>query len=365
MKTKMKKTILASAVALMTVTNANAVELQLTEQQISAMGVQVAEVKTVSQIPSAWLNGEAIFALNKDYHQTASIAGQIVEVKRVHGPVQKGEVIAVMQSPELTLMQGDLIASLTELNSAEKTLKRAKQLSQAGASAAKNLQQAQFEVDRLTAQIAQQKQSLQITGFQGIDDLIKTRRIQPSLVEFKAPADGEMYDINISKGENIEAYQSIFSMGEVDHVTVHIPVPLKIAAQLEEGGTAEIKVAGEIINAPVMHIERTVDDMTQTRDVHIHLSVHNEQVLPGQRVQVRFMLTPKQTVLQVPVKSLTQFDGENAVFAANDAQVTPQAITVLATSDGRAFIKTDSQSITHVVSAGTTAIKLALSADEE
>jgi len=364
----MKKVIISALATALMAGTVCAQEVSLTPVQQGALGIQVETAMQINQVPSAWYSGEAMFALNTVREVTASVSGQIVALDRVHGEVTKGERIAIIESAQIAQMQGALLSDLASLDSAQKELKRAQQLSRSGASSAKALQQAQVDVSRLGAQLQQAKQSLLLAGFsaESLQKLEQSRQMQSSQVVLSAPADGELYEMHVTKGQQIDAYQSLYQFGELNPITVHVMVPIDLAAQLEEGQAVEIKLGSAVLSAQVSHIERHVDAMTQSQDIHIHVANPDNKLLPGQRLQVRFLQGAAQAY-RVSLRSLAQLEGQSVVFTRQAEALKAVPIEVLAMRSQSLYFAPVGQAtdFSQVVSVGTSAIKLAMSADEE
>lgn len=343
--------------------------LQLTAEQTDAMGIELTAVQPVESVPSSWILAEVMVALDRVRYVTAPADATVVELRHVHGDVAKNDVIAVLESAEISRLQGEFLATYAKLDAAVKASLRLKSLSKIGASSIELLQEREAQVIEYQAMLDEIKQTLRVMGFaeESINALEARRKLQSPKLTLRAPAEVEMFDLKTSVGQTVEQFQPLFALGELDPITVHTPVPVELARKLVEGQVAEIQHGDRVIQAKISHMERMVDVMTQTTDVHLHLEnpESESRLLPGQKVQVRFLL-PTPNAFRAPLSSLAQMDGENVLFvsAAEGFQTLP--IKVQATRDAQLFFSTQSpQNLNQVVSKGATAIKLAMSAGEE
>ncbi len=149
---KFKKKVMASAVislSLFLSFNVAANELVLTDAQYQSLGLQVAEAKQVAQYPTQRFPAEAMFHPKSIRTLSAPLSGKISRLNVVHGSVSKGQVIAEIESPELLMLQSQLLSASSDLKVVQNELERVKKLRRSGAASAKKLQQAQADVYKL------------------------------------------------------------------------------------------------------------------------------------------------------------------------------------------------------------------------
>jgi RND family efflux transporter MFP subunit len=340
--------------------------IQLNQQQWQAMGIQTAQAQAVSQVPTMPMQAIAMMPIQSMQNFNSPIDGQIVELRRVHGEVAQGEVIMVLDSAQLVVMQTELLGVVTELQVANKSLQRSKQLNASGVTSTKQLQAAQALVTQLRSQLAEKKETLRLAGFDQarMDKLLKTNKTQGSKLNISAPVAGQLDEMQIRLGQRLIANQALFSMGTIDPIVLDVRVPVSMRAQLEEG--MAVAVDGFSEQGEIRHLENQIDELTQTFEVHVIFSNPQRKILPGQSVSVRF-LTSQSQAYRAPINAVAQFDGETVVFTQPSAQkVATQAVHILQMDAENMYFTADKfDSAMPLITQGTTAIKLALSASEE
>lgn len=354
--------------ALLGVSSAQAgqASVKLNAQQWQAMGIQTAQAQTVSQVPSMPLQAIAMMPIQSMQNFNSPLDGRITELHRVHGEVAEGEVIAVLDSAQLVAMQTGLLGVVNELQVANKSLQRTKQLNAGGIASTKQLQAAQALVTQLRSKLAEKKETLRLAGFsqERMDKLLKTQKTQGSQLHISAPVAGQLDEMQIRLGQRITANQALFSMGTIDPIVLDVRVPVNMRSQLEEG--MAVAVDGFSEQGKIRHLENQIDELTQTFEVHVLFANPQRKILPGQSVSVRFLSNQSQAY-RAPINAVAQFDGETVVFTQPNAQkVATQAVKILQMdSENMYFTASDFDATMPLVTAGTTAIKLALSASEE
>ncbi|QKI90110.1 efflux RND transporter periplasmic adaptor subunit [Thiomicrorhabdus xiamenensis] len=344
--------------------------LSLNAQQWQAMGVQTAEAEKSAMVPSILFQAEAMMPLKEVQNYSSPVSGKIVRLNKVHGQVVKGEEIAMLDSAELAAIQSELIGISAELNLAYQSLKRTKQLHNSGVASAKQLQQAQAEVSRLQAAKVQRVEALKLIGFAAdkIERLLSTNKVQGTQLPIVSPIDGALFEVAVRLNERVEQNQKLFALGPVNPIMLNVLVPVEFVAKLNEGMPVSVEGYSQI--GEIHHIEQMVDPLTQKVEVHVLMDNSAAKILPGQALQVRFML-PGQQTFRAPRNAVAQLDGQAVVFlqtAENQVESLPIEIRQI---DGDYLYfsskKSDVLTAPKVVSHGTTAIKLAFlsQSDEE
>ena len=79
--------------------------LTLTAEQQQAMGLKTVALKRVDVYPSANFSARAMIPLDKNHQLSAAVSGKVVALHHPHGAINKGELIAEIESPEFIQMQ--------------------------------------------------------------------------------------------------------------------------------------------------------------------------------------------------------------------------------------------------------------------
>ncbi|MBF6058749.1 MULTISPECIES: efflux RND transporter periplasmic adaptor subunit [Thiomicrorhabdus] len=338
--------------------------LQVNDLQRQAMGLETQTAQSVSQVPSALFPAEAIMPLNTLRALSSPTAGQVSEIKVVHGPVKQGETILRLQSAQLLAMQNRYLATLADLDVAKSQARRSQELYDNGVASVKRLQADKAQLRKLQTELTQQEQEMVLLGMDQarLKSLKTQRRLQSSELDLKAPVNGQLFDMKVRLGERVEANQVLFSLGEVDPIVLVVRAPLSVAKGLSEGLSVAIDGSDKV--GSIAHIDPVVDSMTQTVDVHIRVENKDGEFHAGQYLKVRFLQPATQNVFQTSAQALTSFDGSNALFVDQGGQIEAVAVEVLSVADGHLFFRpvNDSSATLSVYSRGTTAIKSALEA---
>ena len=316
--------------------------LTLAPEKQAFLGIQTAPVKSLSSFPGARYLGEAILPPDQTFLVTSPLSGMVTNVVHIHGPVKKGDVIAELQSPELLKAQKNFLNTLSDLKAAQADLNRAKRLSQNGVVSTKKYQQSEANLKKIQQIKLQQKQDLALLGMEdsAIRQLEKTHRLQPAIIQIKAPVEGELYDLNISSGQRLSTNQPIISVAQITPIVVEAKIPLKEAQQLTMEQTAQL--VDPAVKGKIEYIPNFADPMTQTVNVHIEFDNQDKLLRPGQMVQLNFIFEQQDGgyLYQVNRGAISQYNNQDVIYLQQGDQIEVVQVDVLNFSKTQMFFKT-------------------------
>lgn len=316
--------------------------LTLAPEKQAFLGIQTAPVKALSSFPGRSYPGETILPPNQTFLVTSPLSGMVTKVIHIHGPVKKDDVIAELQSPELLKAQKNFLNTLSDLKAAQADLNRAKRLSQNGVVSTKKYQQSEANLKKIQQIKLQQKQDLALLGMEksAIKKLEKTHRLQPAIIQIKAPVEGELYDLNISSGQRLNTNQPIISVAQITPIVVEAKIPLKEAHQLSMEQTAQL--LDPAVSGKIEYIPNFTDPMTQTVNVHIEFDNQDQSLRPGQMVQLHFIFEQQDGgyLYQVNRDAISQYNNHDVIYMQQGNQIQVVQIDVLNFSKTQMFFKT-------------------------
>ena len=343
-------------------------ELTLNATQQSAMGMQTDLAKQIDLVPSAIYPAQATIPLQTMRSLSSPLSGQIIKLNYVHGPIQKDQVIAEIESPDLLKMQEDFLATLSDLNISKQNLNRARQLNKSGVSSTKQLQKAISEVKKLSLKKVQVENNLMLIGMaeSAIQNLETTHTLQPANLDIKSPIDGQLFDLQVRLGERVNKNQILISLGETNPIILVVRVPVEMANDIEEMQKVEVIANGK--TGVVKHIDLMVDPMTQSVDIHIKVENDDHSLRSGQLFKIRFLTETKATTYQISANAISQYNGKTVVFIQKNAQqkesIKALPVKVVNITDKQLYFipETKQSSPLNIYIKGSTAIKSAMDA---
>jgi membrane fusion protein (multidrug efflux system) len=210
------------------------------------------------------------------------ISGRITQLNIREGAVvPKGSLLVKIYDADL---QAQLNKLLVQLQIAEKTEERQKELLKIGGIA-------QQDYDLSTLQVSNIKADIELT------------RVNISKTEIRAPYNGRLGLKSISPGAYISPTTLITTITQMNQMKIEFSVPEKYSAQINNGLTLDFMLDGSTksYKANVLAREGSVDQ--NTRNLRIRAVVQggaDQFLVPGTFAKVRMILGENRNAIMIP-----------------------------------------------------------------
>ena len=269
------------------------------------------ELRNVSERLEA--NAETRYPPGKFARVAPRISGVIREVAAVIGQeVEKGDVLAVLDSPEFGRAKGDYLQALALLKVRQKTYESEKSLYPKITTIRQMLEaEAAHEEAKLTVERSQQK--LATLGLSR-DQIaaVKEKRDASPRMEVTAPFAGVVVNTTAVPGEMGGPDRPIFGVADTGRLWLLIDVYEIDLARIEQGQRVFFFVAGipgKRFPGKVVAIGNEIDDRTRTAKVYADVKNVQGLLKINQFGRAQIRITPPEEKLLLP-KEAVQNDGD-------------------------------------------------------
>jgi RND family efflux transporter MFP subunit len=247
----------------------------------------------------------------------------------IGAPVKAGQLLAVIESPELDqqLLQAraDLASAQANAALAGTTAKRWQAL--LGTDSV-----AQQEVDERTGDYTAKKAAV-AAAQANVDRLLATKGFERILAPFDGVVTARDTDVGalINAGSG-GAGQELFTVSDVKQLRVYVQVPQSYAPDVRSGTTATLSVPeypGQQFTARVIASADSVNATSGTTLVQLLVNNADGKLLPGGFASLKFKLPVQQNAVRVPASALV-FDARGLMVATLGAngQVVFKKVTI-------------------------------------
>jgi cobalt-zinc-cadmium efflux system membrane fusion protein len=306
---------------------AHASEVRLTQAAIRRHGIRIARAKT--QTLDATLTAPARLAYNAEQvaHIGSVVTGRVEALKvRLGDTVQKGDVLLVVDSPELGQSQSEFL----QRRAAIAVAKPAVELAQSAYDRARELfeksqgipltelqkrlgelRAAQGSLLAAETALTAAENKLHLLGMdrEAVGQLANTGRIDPRYT-VRAPISGQVIDREATLGELVRPEtEKLMVLADLSTVWVLADVPEAKLGEIALGSQARVTLpalANRDFMGAVSYISPELDLFTRTARVRIEVKNPEGRLLPGMFARVE--------VSTVPEDALQTVDGQPAVF---------------------------------------------------
>lgn len=284
--------------------------VHLTPQQIQQAGIQTAAVGAATIENAVQLPGEVRFNEDRTAHIVPRLPGIAESVQAALGQtVKKGQVLAVISSPELAELRSTLNAARTRLDLARTTYEREKKLWEDKISAQQDYLQAQqaYEEAKIAASNAQSK--LNALGVVAGNGALNR-------YELRAPFDGVIVEKHISLGEAVKEDANVFLLSDLSRVWVDVVVTPKDIGAVRVGETATIKASATDLTATgkVSYVGALVGEQTRSATARVELVNPSLAWRPGLFVNVSLVKGSKRAAVAVRSDAVQTVEDKPVVF---------------------------------------------------
>ncbi len=292
--------------------------IEMDSAQRAKSGVLVDKVAKRSLTNEVLAPGEVVVNSYQSSQVTPRIPAQIVARHvRLGDHVTVGQPLLTLSSVEMAEAQGNLLITSREWQ-------RVKKLGREVVS----------ERRYIEAQVAHQQALAKVRAFgmtaTQIQVLSKQNDVSKATGAFDllASQEGVVISDNFVIGEVIEPGRVLFELTKESSIWIEARLRPEDAAQVTVGTRARVSRDGNHwLDGEVIQLHHRLDERTRTQSVRIQVDNIDEELHPGQFVDVAILVGDGVMKLAVPQTSLLLMEGSPTVFVLDGDDIRPQMIS--------------------------------------
>ena len=257
-------------------------------------------------------------SVESDPTRTAAVltplAGRVLEVKVALGDrVRRGQVLAVIDSPDLGQAQEDNEKAADTLQLTRKNLARQEEQFKLGTASTRELDQARSDDAQAAAELTRTRARLKILG--------AAANVNPhtTLLAIQAPVSGSITTLNIAAGNMLnDPTQPLMTVADLSTVWVTAMVPEKDLAVVARGQDAEVSLAaypGKTLRGKVLFVSDVIESDSRRDKLRIAFTNPDVSLKPNMFATVT-LFGPKQSHVVLPTSALLMNNDRTTVFVA-------------------------------------------------
>lgn len=303
------------------------------------------ETMTVSSSSGGLLtaNGTITFDANRVSVIASRVEGRISAVRADLGQrVAAGATLAVVESPEVAQIRGDLERARVNLDAARRNYEREQRLFEQSISPQKELLQAEAEFRSVEADYNSARSRLRAVGASAGSG---------ASFGLVTPVSGTIVERNASPGQLVGPAADIFTVADLAQVWITVDVYEGDLARVRPGASATViptALPNESFTGRVTYAGGVVDPASHTFKVRVALSNAALKLRPGMFAQVRIQTATNgdssgAASYVVPELAVQEVGGQSVVFiaSATRGEYTVRPVTLGARAGGGTVVITD------------------------
>lgn len=285
-------------------------EVELNEAQYSSADVVLGTFspKNLSEVINA--NGYTKLPPQNQADVSVFVSGIIKSIAIMEGQsVRKGQVIAMVESPEFTRIQQDYLTSKSNLEFLKLEYERQRILSEEEVSAKKVFQKtkADYEVEK--------------ARFSSLSKQLQTMNINPNrgavaTVPVVAPISGSITEVNIKIGSTVSPGQALVNIVDNSQLHVDLLVYEKDLQKVKTGQNVRFVLTNQDnteIKGKIFSVGKAFENETKSVAVHADIENEKQQLIPGMYVNALIDVGAN-TVNALPVDAVVKAEGREFIF---------------------------------------------------
>jgi cobalt-zinc-cadmium efflux system membrane fusion protein len=291
-------------------------QVWMSAQQVADAKIRVATIGDQVVDDSVLTSGIVTLEDTRTGHVFSPVTGRVVKINAEYGQrVKKGDVLTVLESPDIGSAVSDSHKAQADLIAAEHDLRRKNELFEQHAASAADVEAAEDIRRTAKAELerARAKQFLLHVG--NVDAVTQT-------FVLASPVDGEVLMRNINPGIEVQgqysggANQELFTIGELDRVWVFGDVYEIDMPRVHVDAPAQVTLLaypGRAFDGKVDWISGSLDPNTRTAKVRCTFDNPDRALRPSMYTRVRIGVDERKA-LAIPREALVRMGEYKMVF---------------------------------------------------
>ncbi|MGR9052617.1 MAG: efflux RND transporter periplasmic adaptor subunit [Gammaproteobacteria bacterium] len=313
-------------------------QISVNEQQRTNLGIKTEKLRTVQEVPLLYAPGRVVIPPDNDYIVSAAQSGLVKKLKVAIGDrVEQGQVLAVINSPEILALQRQYLKAVSERQLAEGIFRRDNKLLEEGVIAGSRFEQSKSRLHIAESEANESVQLLRIAGMSehAIEQLTRHHRLDSDL-EVLSPITGVVLDKMVAVGTRISGQTPIYRVADIGQLWLEINIPQERIRDIKIGDRVLVEQAP--VKAEISLLGRSVDPTNQTILARAVIVDGQDSVRPGQSVSTKIVKSADKPAFKVPNEALAQREGRSYVFVRNNAGFEVVEAEVIGKQDDESII---------------------------
>jgi len=250
---------------------------------------------------------------------SARISGRVTEVRFIEGVrVRKGQILAVIESPEAARSRSKYISTFSRVNAVQKNAKRIRELVNLKLAAEQEAINAESELKIQEAELKADKGNLHALGIPipDINSMEGSGNENSGRIEILSPIDGVVLTREVVKGSQVDAISNLATIGNLDSVWFMVKLFEKDLGKVSEGDTARVKLnpyPEEEFEGRLTYIGNQIDPGSRTVSGRIVITNKNHMAKIGLFGKAELYISDYD-VIAISVDAIANIDGKDFVF---------------------------------------------------
>lgn len=287
--------------------------IKLLPEQLEASGINVVPVRQGSLSHQVNVPGRIMADADRMAQIVPKVSGIVVEARKNLGDkVEKGEVLALIESREMAEASAEYQASIRAAELARTTFNREKSLWEKKVTAEQDYLSAKNASQEAQIRLDLAKQKMQALG--GDSENGTASRYH----ELKSPLDGLVVERELTLGAFADTSSRAFTVADLSVLWVEISIAPNDLPRVKEGQEAIIESAGKQGEGKLIFVSPVINPDTRSAKAIIELENPDGQWRSGDYSNVSIITSTQQSGMTIPLEAIQMIEGKPVVFVRTE-----------------------------------------------
>lgn len=317
-------------------------EVHLNEAQFKAAGIELGIFSKKNLNEVVLSNGYTKLPPQNQADVSVHSSGIIKSILIEEGQkVQKGQVVATIESPEFAKLKEAFLHSKSNLSFLKADFDRQKTLDEEGVNAKKTYEKAKSDYEMESARYASLQKQLSLLN-------IPLNGTATSTAPALAPISGYVTEIKVRIGSPIDAGTSLLNIVDNSKLHVDLLVYEKDLYKIKKGQKVRFILTNQNQNevvGTVFNVGKAFENGTKAVAIHTEIANKDEKLISGMYVNAAIDLGAN-AVFALPLEAVVKADGRSFIFileanATNDKEMHFRRIEIKESTAQLGFVQID------------------------
>ena len=332
-------------------------QIKITQEQIDNLKIQTGGLTPSRLVPLLYAPAKVVVPANHELLVNSAQPGLITQLlANIGDRVEKGQVLAVINSPELVNLQREFLTASNELSLSDQEYERDQKLLSEGVIADRRWHETETIHAGKSAQYDTVRQLLSIAGMTPaeIKTLSQTRKLSSQL-NIHAPIGGVVLERMATLGARLDMQAPIYRIADISELWLEINIPQERLNLVRIGD--QVQVENTPITAKVRLLGQSVNRDNQTVTARAVIDGRQDLLRTGQNVNVQLMQSSTQTNFKVDNTAISQNDGRNYIFVRNAEGFAVTEVKIIGKQDADSLVSAPLTGNEQIAVKGAVALK--------
>lgn len=298
--------------------------INLNAAQISAAEIKVSAAAPGKLAREVSVPGKIVAAADRMAQIVPKVGGTVTEARKNLGDtVEKGEVMALIESREMAEAVAEYLAAKRAEELARTNFNREKGLWDKKITAEQDYLNAKNSSQEASIRLDLARQKLQALGHEGEINGNGNARFH----EVKSPIAGRVIGRELTLGEYVDSTHSAYAVADLSVVWVEAAIAPGDLPFVKEGQSATVMGGGGKAQGKLIFVSPAVDSATRSAKAIVELDNESGQWRPGEFANAAIATSAQDADVVIPKDAIQSIEGKPAVFVRTGSGFEKRDIT--------------------------------------